>query len=96
MLHAEIVEMVTCIRVNIFSDCLEQDANSVQRAFKFVRNQEFFKKIDKKKYNLWTDCGGHFRNKTLAHYFFKELKNEKIMCNWNFFLEKHGMVMNII
>ena len=83
---------VDCIRVNIFSDSLEQDANSVLRAFRFLRNQDFFKKIEKRKYNLWTDCGGHFRNKTLAYYFFKELRNENIMCNWNFFIEKHGKI----
>ena len=88
------VGYVDCIRVDIFSDCLEQDANSVLRAFRFLRTQDFFKKIEKKKYKLWTDCGGHFRNKTLAHYFFKELKNENIMCNWNFFIEKHGKQKN--
>jgi hypothetical protein len=88
------VGFVDCIRVDIFSDSLEQDANSVLRALRFLRNQDFFKTIEKKKYNIWTDCGGHFRNKTLAHYFFKELKNENIMCNWNFFIEKHGEQKN--
>ena len=33
---------------------------------------------------------GHFRNKTLVHYFFNELMNEGITVNLNFFGEKHG------
>jgi hypothetical protein len=39
---------VDSIRVDILSDFLEQDAFAVLRAFRFLRNQEFFKKIDKK------------------------------------------------
>ena len=88
--------IVDSIRVDILSDCLEQDAFAVLRAFRFLRNQEFFKKIDKKKYYIWNDCGGHFRNKNLAHLFFKELSNEQIVCNWNFFLEKHGKLFLVI
>jgi hypothetical protein len=65
---------VDCIRVNIFSDCLEQDANAVLRAFRFLRNQDFFKSIDKKKYHIWNDFGGHFRNKIfLRNYRMMEL-----------------------
>jgi hypothetical protein len=42
------VGFVDCIRVDIFSDSLEQDANSVLRALRFLRNQDFFKTIEKK------------------------------------------------
>ena len=39
----------------------EQDGFSVIRGFRLIRKQEVFKKIDKKKYIIWTDCGTHFR-----------------------------------
>ena len=38
-----------------------------------MRQQEFFKKIDTKSYNVWTDCGKHFRNSEFLGYLFKEL-----------------------
>ena len=70
--------VVKCIRVNIFSDSLEQSAESTLRAFKFLRNQDFYKKIekDKKKIHMFSDVGTHFRNKTLTHYFFRDLAEE--------------------
>ena len=30
-------------------------------AFRFIRKQEIFKKIEQKKYIIWVDCGKHFR-----------------------------------
>jgi hypothetical protein len=55
-----------------------------------MRKQQFFKEIDKPSYIIWTDTGKHFRCAELAHYFLVELAEEKILVNWNFFVEKHG------
>ena len=87
---------VQVIRVDIFSDCLEQDANAVLRAFRFLREQEFYKNIEKSKIHLWSDCGSHFRNKTLMHYFFIELAEIGVQVNFNFFVEKHVIYFKIL
>ena len=67
-----------------------QDAFSVIRAFRLMRNQEFFKKIDKKNYIIWSDCGKHFRCSEFMHFLMKELAELKINVNLNFFSESHG------
>ena len=69
----------------------KSDAFSVVRAFRFLRNQNFFKLIDKKHYVIWTDCGTHFRSKEAFAYFLKELPSEGLTVDLNFFAEKHGI-----
>ena len=71
---------------------LSTDADAVVRCIRFLRNQYFFKKIEKPTYIIWVDCGPHFRNGTIMHYFFEELASltNPIVVNLNFLGEKHG------
>jgi hypothetical protein len=49
---------IRCLNIDIISDCLEQDANAVIRAFEFVRNLDIFQKFNNiKNYIIWSDCG---------------------------------------
>jgi hypothetical protein len=49
---------IKCLNIDIISDCLEQDANAVIRAFEFIRNLNIFKKFESiKNYIIWSDCG---------------------------------------
>ena len=43
-----------------------------------LRQQQFFKDIDKAEYIVWCDAGKHFRNNEVLGYFLKELAIEKI------------------
>jgi hypothetical protein len=43
-----------------------------------LRQQQFFKDIDKAEYIVWYDAGKHFRNNEVLGYFLKELAIEKI------------------
>ena len=76
---------------------MQQDGEAVVRNLKYLREQEFYKKIEagNKKLMIFCDVGSHFRNRYLAHYFFIELKEAGILVNWNFFSEKHGMLFLI-
>jgi len=51
-----------------------------------LREQEWFKKNEKKKYIIWADCGKHFRNKDLVGYCM-QLAQEGITVSLNFFGE---------
>lgn len=51
---------------------------------------DFFKKINKTKYIIWTDCGTDFRCSEFSYFLFRELLLENIFVKWNFFVEKHG------
>ena len=61
---------------------------------RLLREQDFFKKLDKKKYIVWTDTGPHFRCSEFLYYLFNELALEKIEVNYNLFCEKHGMLIS--
>ena len=74
----------------MISDITKTDAFSVVRSLRFIRNQQFFKAIEKKKIIFWLDCGTHFRCAELNHYFFKELASENILVTTNFHCEQHG------
>ena len=50
-----------------------QTAESAVRAFRIMRERSWFERIDQKEYIVWTDCGKHFRNKTLVGYLLCEL-----------------------
>ena len=62
----------------MISSNLNQDAHAVVRGLRFLREQTFFKEIDKKEYFVWCDAGKHFRNNELLGYFLIELAREKI------------------
>ena len=49
---------------------------------RFLRKQNAFKKLDKKKYIVWSDAGSHFRSKEFISYLFDELAMEKIQVNY--------------
>ena len=48
---------IECNRVDIFSDCLNQDGETVVRAFRFLRTLEWYKKLETKQITTFTDCG---------------------------------------
>ena len=48
------------------------------KGFRFLREQEFFKRIEEIDYIIWTDVGNHFRNLAFIGYLMKELGREGI------------------
>ncbi len=76
-------EVIKTINFDLISKCFKgsQDAQSVVRAFRILREQDFFKKIDKSDYVVWCDCGKHFRNGLFIGYLFNELKELDINGN---------------
>ena len=85
----QIKDDIIHINVDIVSH-LSSDAQCVIKCFRFLREQNFFKEIDKPNYTLFVDCGAHFRNQNLTGYLFKELVEleNPIIVNLNFFGEK--------
>ena len=43
-----------------------------------MRQEDFFKEIDKREYIIWCDAGKHFRNNEILGYFLRELARENI------------------
>ena len=66
------------INFNIISSNLDQGGSAAVRGFRILRNQEFFKKIDKNDYIVWADCGPHFRTQKFIGYLLIELAKLKI------------------
>lgn len=81
---------IKCLNVDIISHILSTDVLSVVRSLRFLREQDFFKEIDKKSYIFWMDTGTHFRCEEINHYFFQELAQENLKVTINFHAEKHG------
>jgi hypothetical protein len=52
---------ITCINMDVVLNNTSQDCVAVISAFRHIREQDIFKKYDKKNYTVWTDCGTHFR-----------------------------------
>ena len=77
------------MNVNIVGD-FKQDAFSVVRAFRLLRNQEYLKKVEKNNYIIWSDCGKHFRCSEFISFLMIELAQSNIHVNLNFFGESHG------
>lgn len=61
------------INFDVVSSNVSEKGENVVRAFRFLREQEFFKEIDKNEYIVWLDCGKHFRNQTVIGYLLIEL-----------------------
>ena len=64
---------IKLINFDFISHDDSQTAESAVRAFRIMREQSWFERIDQKEYIVWTDCGKHFRNKTLVGYLLCEL-----------------------
>ena len=65
------------INVDIVSEMSTTGLCAVQ-CLKFLREQQFFKDIDKAEYIVWCDAGKHFRINEVLGYFLKELAIERI------------------
>ena len=84
-------QKIEVIRVNLISDMIDPDGLTTVRLFRFMLIQDFFKKIPKySRYVFWSDCGPHFRCSTCMHYFLKDLTQDGLSSEYNFFVEKHG------
>ena len=81
------------MNVDVISDILKGNALSVIRIIRFLREQDFFKKIDKKNYHFWFDLGTHHRNQEMNFFLLKDLSIEKNV-EINFFMNKHGNNFN--
>lgn len=88
----QVEKRVKVINFDIISSDVLQDARAAVRGFRFLRQQAFFKEIDKrdriKEYIVWADTGRHFRNNTVAGYLFQELSQEGIKgkTSWNYII----------
>ena len=58
---------------------------SVVRGFRMLRQQEFFKKIEKNNYIIWSDTGTHFRCNEVVTYLLIELAQLNIKGFFFFF-----------
>ena len=76
---------INCQNFDLISD-ENQSACTVVNSLIILREQEWFKKNDKKKYIIWADSGKHFRNKDLVGYCM-QLAQEGITVSLNFFGE---------
>jgi hypothetical protein len=77
--------------VDLISHLLDTKCFSSIRGIKFLMKQDFFKRIDKKNYIFWFDCGTHFRCAEMIYFLFSEMQScEPIKIEANFFAEKHG------
>lgn len=76
---------IKLINFDIISSNLSTDASAAVRGFRFLRDQDFFKEIDKLDYIVWMDCGTHFRNGMVIGYLLCDLAKEGIRGNVRFF-----------
>lgn len=81
---------IKCLNMDLVLNSASETSFVAVTAFRHIRNQNIFKKIDKKQYIIWTDCGPHFRSNEFADFLFTDLKNDGISVTWNLFCEKHG------
>lgn len=73
-----IEDQIKLINFDLISCDLNQDAHAVVRGLRLLREQNFFKTIEKNEYIVWCDAGKHFRNNEVLGYFLLELAREKI------------------
>jgi hypothetical protein len=65
---------INCQNFDLISD-ENQSACTVVNSLIILREQEWFKENEKKKYIIWADCGKHFRNKDLVGYCMQKIKS---------------------
>lgn len=61
------------INFDIIASDDSQEARVVVRGFRFLREEAFFRNIDKREYTIWMDCGKHFRNSIVVGYLIRDL-----------------------
>jgi hypothetical protein len=71
-------DQIKLINFDLISSDTVQDAYSAVRGFRVLREQQFFKDIEKNHYVVWCDTGKHFRNNELMAYLMLDLAQEKI------------------
>ena len=71
-------DKIKLINFDIISSDTCQDARAAVRGFRILRDQPFFKTIEKKEWTGWADCGKHFRNNELVGYLLLELPTSNI------------------
>ena len=69
---------IESINFDIISSDLSQDSRAAVRGFRILRDQEFFKRIEKDSYIVWADCGKHFRNNEFVGFLLLELAQKNI------------------
>ncbi len=72
---------IKLINFDVISSDLIQDAHAAIRGFRLLREQPFFKEIDKKEYIVWCDTGKHFRNNEMLGFLLLELAQQQIHGN---------------
>ena len=82
----ENTNQINLINCDIISSDLSDNSASVLRGFRFLREQKFFKEIEKPNYIVWMDCGKHFRNYHVADYLLNELANKERINGLTFIL----------
>ena len=71
-------ENIKLINFDLISSDLSQDASAVIRGLRILRQQPFFKEIEKPEYVIWLDTGKCYRNNEILGYFLIELAKETI------------------
>lgn len=76
--YVDIQDKIQLINFDIISNDKSSDAKAVVRGFRILREQDFFKAIEKPNYIVWADTGKHFRNCELLGYLLGDLKELNI------------------
>lgn len=84
--------IVNCLTIDILTDDTSQTASDYIKRFRFIRNLQIFKSIEKKNYIIFSDTAKQFRCEEICHFYLIELANEGIRVSFNFFCEYHGKV----
>lgn len=85
-------KFVNCMHIDVLSDETTQTATRYTRIFRYVRQLEKFRKVEKPNYIIFSDTARQFRCDELCHFYLEELKNEGIRVSFNYFGECHGKV----
>lgn len=75
----------SCVNFDLVSADLTENSDTTVCGFRFLREHPFFKEEIEAKFqgralnfNIWADCGKHFKNQLVLGYLFNELKEENI------------------
>jgi hypothetical protein len=92
----EFVPFVNCLTIDILSDDLSQTATDFINRFRFIRNLDIFRQIEKSNYIIYSDTAKQFRCEEICHFYMVELAQKGIRVSFNYFCEYHGKVKNLI